>query len=134
MDTHHAIFHEGQWIDIPSIEQLCQHLKAKFFEQERTLQRLQQENDQLKSNIWEKEEVACLKQRYEQMHEDYLRGFPITKDQQTKIATWRAEHNCRYRNKKIGGYCHYTFTPTPIGVAGEIVCSCGKKFTFQEIE
>lgn len=134
MDTPHAIFHEGQWIDIPSIDQLCQCLKAKFFEQEAANQRLQQENDQLKSNIWEKEEVARLKSRYEQMHEDYLRGFPITKDQQTQIATWQAEHNCRYRNKKIGSYCHYTFTPTPIGVVGEIVCSCGEKFTFQEIE
>nr|DAG04561.1 MAG TPA: hypothetical protein [Siphoviridae sp. ctDXu9] len=31
----------------------------------------------------------------------------------------------------IGGSLTWCFTPTSIGTIGEVICSCGEKFTFQ---
>ena len=33
-----------------------------------------------------------------------------------------------------GGRYTYQFVPTSIGTVGEVICSCGEKFTFQDLQ
>lgn len=57
------------------------------------------------------------------------RGFGISEKEYKNIQDWITEHskNCR-------GWYKYIFTPTALGVNGEIVCGrCGEKFNFAEI-
>lgn len=97
---------------------------------------LHKENERLKSDQYRDEELAEMKKKYEKMHEDYYRGFPITKEDEEKIAKWmdtvigKKPERMRMNSARF----HYEFYPTPLGVSGVIVDSItGKKFEFQEI-
>lgn len=74
--------------------------------------------------------------------EDLYRGFPISEKEQEKIREWELKHDAEKHGLKTmeqrlraGGCCGgrytYQFVPTSIGTVGEVICSCGEKFTFQ---
>ena len=97
---------------------------------------LREENERLKSEQYRDEELTEMKKKYEKMHEDYYRGFPITKKEEEKIKQWmdtvvgKEPERMRMNSARF----HYEFYPTPLGVSGVIVDSItGKRFEFQEI-
>ena len=127
-----------------SIDEYCEELKNEFDRKENLIQSLREENKKLKEGIWEKEEVAFYKKRYKEMEERYYRGFPISKEEQKEIEEWKDKHEREVHKadtfeKKLalhgvsGGRYTYIFTPTALGTSGEIQCSCGQTFEFQEI-
>lgn len=74
--------------------------------------------------------------------EDLYRGFPISEKEQEKIREWELKHDAEKHGLKtmeqramghgcIGGSLTWCFTPTSIGTIGEVICSCGEKFTFR---
>ena len=76
--------------------------------------------------------------------EDLYRGFPISEKEQEKIREWELKHDAEKHGLKtskqramghgcIGGSLTWRFTPTSIGTIGEVICSCGEKFTFQDL-
>lgn len=65
--------------------------------------------------------------------------FSITPEEQELIKVWKNQHIQEDHHGDsyagaIGGNWTYQFTPTSIGVIGEIKCSCGKKFTFRDLD
>lgn len=65
--------------------------------------------------------------------------FNISKEELDKINKWKEKHveekhDGSYYVGAIGGMFTYTFTLTSIGDIGEVVCSCGEKFCFRELE
>ena len=111
--------------------------------QERTIERLREENKRVTDEAYKDNELSDLKKRYEEMQKDYFRGFPISEEEEDAISKWQVEHirkkhwdkknNCPMSAGAIGGRFTYRFIPTSIGTIGEIVCGCGDSFTFQEL-
>lgn len=65
--------------------------------------------------------------------------FVITDDEQEDINNWievhiQNKHNGNRYAGAIGGRFTYQFIPTSLGDIGEIICSCGEKYCFRELE
>lgn len=98
-----------------------------------------------KLDEWNKdEEIEKMRQRLEEMREEYYRGFPISRDEEKKIKKWcekhdREKHGLVTDNMRInaegvgGGRYSYHFVPTSIGVSGVVRCGCGDEFEFRKI-
>jgi regulator of replication initiation timing len=98
---------------------------------------LRKENERLQSEHYKDEELTKMKEKYDQMREDYYRGFPISKEDHKKCREWMDDIMKDEKSTKIatiGGRFSYHFTPTSIGVVGIIEDSItGKSFRFQEL-
>lgn len=129
----------GKIVEIPPIDEICEVLKDKFADQVKANNKLRKENDNLKSGIWAKEEMSKIKAQYNDMKERYFDGFPISKEEKESIRHWIDEHEYEKHGGKlyggaIGGAYTYKFTPTSIGIVGEVECNCGEKFCFRELD
>lgn len=106
---------------------------------------LRTENKKLKEDAYKDTELAKMKEKYEAMHQDLMRGFPITKKEMKNIEDWQLNHEVEKHgldtfDKRLeahgccgGGYV-YKFLPTSIGTIGYCICStCGEKFCFQDL-
>lgn len=71
-------------------------------------------------------------------------GMDFKKLLKEKIKEWQLKHDAEKHGLKTmeqrlraGGCCGgrytYQFVPTSIGTIGEVICSCGEKFTFQDL-
>ena len=71
--------------------------------------------------------------------------FTTSKTQDTKITSWKKEHECNFRSSvygieneiyvgAIGGALEYCFTPTGIGITCIIKCACGEKLDLTDYE
>lgn len=112
---------------------------------------LEEENQRLKSENYKdeelhkmQEEVEKIKKKMEATRKDSRRGFPISEEEARAIREWKEEHekevhgltSTAMRMKASGcsgGRYTYRFVPTTIGTVGEVVCSCGASFTFQDL-
>jgi hypothetical protein len=140
-DVRYSAYRDGEYITVPPIDQLCLALKEKFIGQEEEIEHLKEEIKNLKDEHWKDNELQSMKKQYDEMKEDYYRGFPISKEEKERINAWVKKHekekhfyseNDFPRGGAIGGSYTYYFTPTSIGVFGTIKCSCGEKFDFQQ--
>lgn len=121
-------------------EQSCMDSLAYWLKSKNErIEELTKEVKELRENYDKDAEVAELKKRLEEVEEDNLRGFPITKTQSEAIRDWckkhiAEEHNGDFSMGAIGGGFIYQFIPTSLGIVGSIHCACGKSFDFEEIE
>lgn len=133
-DNSYCAYRDGKFVEVPKIDELCLALKDKFMRQEEKIKYLSEENRKLKEGVWEKEESSRLESEYERMkHEYYNFGFPITEKEKEKIDEWAKTHECTTRGTRAEGYRKFIFSPTELGVVGEVKCSCGQTFTFREL-
>lgn len=106
---------------------------------------LRKENKKLKEDAYKDTELAKMKEKYEAMHQDLMRGFPITKEEMKNIEDWQLNHEVQKHgldtfDKRLkaqgccGGAYVYKFLPTSIGTIGYCICNtCGEKFCFQDL-
>ena len=105
---------------------------------------LEEENKKLKDEHYKDSEMQRMKTELEKAKDDLHRGFPISKEEEEKIKEWQLKHDAEKHGLKTmeqrlraGGCCGgrytYQFVPTSIGTIGEVICSCGEKFTFQDL-
>lgn len=139
MDTAHFTYKDGELLEIPPMEKLCEVLTTKFKEQEEKIEVLKEENKKLKEGVWEKEEVAALENQWRIMKEEWARGFPLTEAEEDSIINWKKrhieqEHNGKPSRTAIGGQFAYIFTPTSIGIVGEVTCTCGASMEFRSLD
>lgn len=115
------------------VAKLAGKLVDQFETQERIIKTLREENKKLKEGVWEKEEIAHLKNEYDRMRKEMILGFPITSEQADRIREWKK----RYEGQKfgaIGGAFTYSFTPTGIGTFASVKGPDGEVFNFQEAD
>ncbi len=104
---------------------------------------LEEENKKLKDETYKDSELAEMKEKYESMKKDLMRGFPISEKEERRIEQWRLKHEVEVHGRDTlekrlaahgaadGGYT-YEFYPCGIGIFGTIkCCNCGAKFDFQ---
>ena len=114
------------WNDLTTFESSLDNIKNKYQRLTDRCERLEEENDRLKEEHYKDNELKRLKEDYDNLYKDYIRGFPITDKQKQAIQEWYKSHKCR-------GYLKYSFTPTCLGTSGKVICSCGKEYEFQPL-
>ena len=108
------------------------------------IKHLQDEILSLKDATYKDTEVKKLLEENERLKTDNRRGFPISEEEDKAIKKWCKKHDAKVHGlttSKLqmksmgcsGGRYIYKFTPTGLGVAGEVICSCGASFEFQHI-
>lgn len=136
MDNKLNLKEGGIWI-MDSIEndlkRIYDHYRSVVNENEY----LRKENERIKSEKYQDEELSKMKSEYDKMQSDYYRGFPISKKESERIENWinnLTKDEPLTKMGAIGGRFTYRFTPTSIGVIGTIEDSItGEKLTFQEL-
>ena len=116
-------------INLTSPKEVFKHL-------EELVERLQNERDYYKgkynealNEIYKDKLVKEFKEECDKAKTSLRRGFGISEKEHEEILKWMKKHN-----QKCRGHYKYIFTPTSLGVAGDVVCNvCGEKFNFQEI-
>lgn len=133
-DMRYGTVYDGKYIDVPTTDELCRMLHAKYDDLISRVNRLQEENKTLKDEAYKEKELVDMKTAYDRMKSDYYRGFPISEDEQTSIREWQERHMAEHHGAKTleqklklggvsGGVWTYEFVPTAIGTSG--VCVCG---------
>lgn len=126
------------------IAEMFGEILDNYQSKEETIEYLRKENKKIKDEAYKDSELDCMKKELEKTKEDLYRGFPISEKEEKAIEEWRLKHEAEAHGRKtleqrlaahgaIGGGYTYVFTPTSIGVVGEVKCSCGETFTFQDL-
>ena len=126
------------------IDTFAEDIKDELKRKDMTLKYLELQNRELYDEHYKDNELKQMLDEVNKMKDDYYRGFPISEEEDKNIKEWidnheRDVHGCYTLEDKInrGGCCGgtytYEFVPTSIGTVGTVKCSCGAKFTFQEI-
>lgn len=127
-----------------SISDLCRKIIDKEDSYQKRIKCLEEENKKFKDEHSKDSEIQRMKTELKEAKEDLYRGFPISKKEKEAIEEWRLKHEAEVHGRDtlekrlsahgtIGGSYTYVFTPTSIGVVGEIKCNCGETFTFQDL-
>lgn len=122
------------------LEEALDSIKDYFHNTEKTIEKLQSENEKLKNNVYKDEEITKLKiendDLWESIHNSIHSGFPINKEEMNRINNWRDSHNktCNCRGDVSGYRFTYSFCSGGLGTIGSIKCICGEEFVFREIE
>ena len=74
-DRDYIVCIDDKLLSIPQIDKICTVIKEKFGRLLEDNKRLSEENEKLKSGVWEKEEMARLKSEYEDCRSDGICGW-----------------------------------------------------------
>lgn len=135
----------GKITKVYDLDDCLKAIKVRNEDNEKRIKSLEDKNRQLRDSHYKDEEMQKMKSELEVMREEYYRGFPITKEEQEAIETWKVDHSANAHGLKtiedrlrvgrdIGGSYTYEFIPTSIGVIGYIKCQCGEKYCFSDIK
>ena len=126
------------------IDTFLEDIKDELNGRDTRLKYLELQNRALYDEHYKDNELQQMLNELNKMKDDYYRGFPISEEEDKNIKEWidnheRDIHGCYTLEDKInrGGCCGgtytYEFVPTSIGTIGTVKCSCGAKYTFQDM-
>lgn len=113
-------------------QNIVNDLLKRLRQLELSVENLKKENTELKSEHYKDEQLSNMKDKLNKMEKEYYRGFPISKEEETQINKFKDKYRNKYHGA-IGGAFTYKFTPTSIGIAGEVIAPNGESFTFKEL-
>lgn len=113
-------------------QNIVNDLLKRLRQLELSVENLKKENAELKSEHYKDEQLSNMKDKLNKMEKEYYRGFPISKEEETQINKFKDKYRNKYHGA-IGGAFTYKFTPTSIGIAGEVIAPNGESFTFKEL-
>ena len=133
INTEFSHIRNGKWIKVQEIKKIAEQLVERYQYQSEQYELLKEENEKLKSNIWEKEEIDKLKSERDLYQKQLSFGFGITEEENEKIKQWISDREDK-NTGAIGGRYEYRFFPTSIGVVCKIVDTTNNEsFTFREL-
>ena len=112
-------------------QNIVNDLLKRLRQLELSVESLKKENAELKSEHYKDEQLSNMKDKLNKMEKEYYRGFPISKEEEEQINKFQDKYRKYYG--AIGGAFTYKFTPTSIGIAGEVIAPNGESFTFKEL-
>ena len=140
-DTTYYTHYKGEYIQVLPVEECVKSILSRIESYEDTIERLKEENQKLKDEVWKDEELQDMKEQLDKMKAKYHRGFNITEEEDATIKEWKKKHEEEVHgltaptaHGAAGGGYSYIFYPTAIGCAGVVKCNaCGEEFVFCEI-
>ena len=99
---------------------------------------LKEEYNKLLDEKWTDKTLQEMETKLDQAINDKNRGFPISKEEEAKINTWKLKHDTEIHNNPkqyhgvSGGGYEYSFHPTGLGTIGYCICSSCKSRAIQE--
>ena len=139
----YSTYCEGEYVSVQPLVDSFLSVKTHLDHCDRRIKYLEEENKRLKSEHYEKKELAEMRAELDEARAELRRGFGISKEEDAAISKWIEEHEkekhgvgtkVKYRySGAIGGAYTYSFLPTSIGMIGTIKCSCGAEFNFREM-
>ena len=133
INTKFSHIRNGKWVEVPEIKKIAEQLVERYQYQSEQYELLKEENEKLKSNIWEKEEISKLKSERDLYKKQLTFGFGITEEENEKIKQWISNRETKDTGA-IGGRYEYRFFPTSIGIICKIIDTTdGESFVFREL-
>ena len=122
--------------EVKPVDELCDSIKLKYNNLLRKYDKLEKENERLKSEIYKDEEITHFKKLVNNLNKQVNHGFYISDEEFERITAFTKEHDEIHGSAgAIGGRFIFSFLPTSVGVIGTVKCvSCDKTFAFRELE
>lgn len=112
-------------------QNIVNDLLKRLRQLELSVENLKKENAELKSEHYKDEQLSNMKDKLNRMKKDYYRGFPISEEEEEQINKFQDKYRKYYG--AIGGAFTYKFTPTSIGVIGEVIAPNSESFVFKDL-
>ena len=112
-------------------QNIVNDLLKRLRQLELSVENLKKENAELKSEHYKDEQLSNMKDKLNRMKKDYYRGFPISEEEEAQINKFQDKYRKYYG--AIGGAFTYKFTPTSIGVIGEVIAPNSESLVFKDL-
>ena len=112
-------------------QNIVNDLLKRLRQLELSVESLKKENAELKSEHYKDEQLSNMKDKLNKMKKDYYRGFPISEEEEEQINKFQDKYRKYYG--AIGGAFTYKFTPTSIGVIGEVIAPNSESLVFKDL-
>ena len=112
-------------------QNIVNDLLKRLRQLELSVENLKKENAELKSEHYKDEQLSNMKDKLNKMEKDYYRGFPISEEEEAQINKFQDKYRKYYG--AIGGAFTYKFTPTSIGVIGEVIAPNNESLVFKDL-
>ena len=112
-------------------QNIVNDLLKRLRQLELSVENLKKENAELKSEHYKDEQLSNMKDKLNKMEKDYYRGFPISEEEEEQINKFQDKYRKYYG--AIGGAFTYKFTPTSIGVIGEVIAPNSESLVFKDL-
>lgn len=143
-NIEYSFIENDKLVTVYGFDDCMDSIQKRFKRHQETIEHLQEENQNLKSEHYKDETIQQLTAKLKRAERELYIGFPISESENKAIKEWQDRHEKEIHGLEtleqklsahgaIGGTYTYEFIPTSVGTIGTIKCNCGAEFTFQDI-